>query len=235
LECRSAGRFALVFIVLLSLSCVLAPQEKPLNPKLLFTVGSSFLNDASSLALKGRIEFIDDHGSQSGGFEMFLAGKDSLSFLIEGPLGADVFRMIVLDTTAYLLSSHDEGWVTLGRLERASVAEYGIDNISPFETGFFALPQFYSGMISENSERDFTLEYNSDEYRCYSENDNKRFSIYSPDNQIVIHYSNRHEFGDGFYPAKIEVSVPRGSWRILLAIDNIRVNPRIPIRAWLRE
>jgi len=222
-------------MVLLTLSCVLTPQEKPLNPKLLFTVGSSFLNDATSLALKGHIEFSDNHGSQSGGFEMFLAGRDSLSFLIEGPLGADVFRMIVLDTTAYLLSSHDEGWVTLGRLERASVAEYGIDNISPFETGFFAFPQFYSGTISENGEHDFTLEYNSNEYRCYSQIDNSRFSIYSPDNQIVIHYNNRHEFGDGFYPAKIEVSSPDGNWKIRLTIDSIRVNPRMPAKVWQRE
>jgi hypothetical protein len=222
--------------MLLALSCVFTPQEKPLNPKLLFTVGSSFLSDATSLALKGHIEFSDSHGSQSGGFEMFMAGRDSLSFLIEGPLGADVFRMIVLDTTAYLLSNHDEGWVTLGRLERASVAEYGIDNISPFETGLIIFPQYFVDSFQDKSYEGIVFfNYLGQNYLCAIADDNKRFTIQARDIIVISEYSRPSSFGDGFYPSQILVSPPQGNWRILLRIESIRVNPRIPARTWLRE
>jgi len=231
---RSAGRLA-VLIALLASSCVISPQEKPLNPKLLFTIGSSFLAKASSIALKGHIEFSDGRSSQSGGFQMYLTGYDSLSFVIEGPLGADVFRMVVLDTTAYLLSNNDQGWVTLGRLERASVAEYGIDNISPFETGIVILPQYFMDSCSDATEGTLSLHYRDQHYLCVNDNDFRRFTIQAKNGKIISGYSRPQKFGDGFYPAKIDIFSPYGNWKILLTIENIRVNPLIPLKAWERK
>lgn len=187
------------------------------------------------MALKGQIEFSDGRSSQSGGFEMFLAGRDSLSFVIEGPLGADIFRMIVIDSFAFMLSSKDEGWVTLGRMELASVAEYGIDNISPFQTGLMVIPQLFVDSLTEKSQGQFSFDYDLEKYECATIADQKRFSIMEPSNQIVAEYGRRHEIGGGYYPSHIKISRPGESWQISLRLERVRINPQIPPRAWRRD
>ena len=232
--CRLGGRLTLSLFMLSTLACIIPPREKPINPRLAFTTGKSFLDSAATLALKGSIEFNDGRTVQSGSFEMFLAGRDSLAFRIEGPLGIDVFRMIVMDTTAYLLANKDEGWVALGPNERAEVAEYGIDYISPFETGMVIFPQYYVDSFTPHGENALTLKSRSHDYQCAIENAGKRFVILAGEYEIVSEYSRPYAFEDGFYPSMIKLSTPDAKWNIKIHIGNIKVNPIIPLKIWVK-
>ena len=234
--CRLAGRLLGCLLLTISLSCSIGHREKPLNPNLLFTVGASFLDEASAMALKGEIEFGDDTGTQSGGFEIYLAGSDSISFVIEGPLGADVFKMIVDSENAYLLSNKDEGWVVLNKSERAVIAEYGIDNISPFYTGLYLFPQFY---IRSEFKRDefspLSFSYGPGNFKFgYTEESNKLF-LSEPQTAITAEYSRCREMGDGYYPARIRIFEPDQDWEISMKINKIRINPQISERVWRRD
>jgi hypothetical protein len=237
LACRWAGKAlklsgatALTMIV----ACVIAPRERLLSPSLLFTSGSSFLNNVTAVALKGRIEFLGDRTSQSGRFLLFMEGPDSLSFLVEGPFGADVFRMIILGETAYLLWDKDEGWKTIHRGEELSVEEYGIQNISPFFLGLFAFPQYYlhsDSTMTFSDERLFL-----DENIIIQEGQGDRaFMLFEPRSRVAAAYSERKDFKDGFYPAEIKIFEVDKNWQINLGIDKIRLDPQLPQRIWRRN
>jgi hypothetical protein len=219
-------------LVSLLIACVIGPRERQLSPRLLFTAGSSFLDNVTTLALKGKIEFEGDRVTQSGSFQLFIKGPDSLSFLVEGPFGADVFRMVTLGRAAYLLSNKEEGWVSIHQGEGISIEEYGIQNISPFFLGLFAFPQYYLHPRADaNSEYSF-----QDEKIMVQESQNARaFLIFDPHSHLAAAYTGPRDLDGGVYPSRIKIFEPDNGWQINLRIDKIRINPRLPEKIWQRE
>ncbi len=141
---RSAGKYWWLTFIALSVACVPSiTRDDSLNPKLLFSVGSSFLENSTTIAIKGKIEFESHNSIQTGSFIQYMNGPDSISFLIEGPFSADVFRMIIIDSTASILGSSDDGWQEFHRGEDINIPDYGLENISPFLIGLFIFPQYY--------------------------------------------------------------------------------------------
>ncbi len=207
---------------------------KPLNPRLLFATGSLFLKDATSVALKGRIEFQGGGVAQSGSYELFISGKDSVSFLIEGPFGSDVFRLVIAGENAFLLANRADGWVTLHQGEEIAVAEYGIENISPFLLGLYAFPQYYLNS-SETPESGDEYPFREQTLISHQGQDEREFVLTEPRSQISAAYGERKEFENGFYPSRIKIFKPDSDWQITLQIDKIRVNPSLPGRIWRRD
>jgi hypothetical protein len=218
-------------------SCGIIHNEKPINPRLMFSVGSSFLDNAKTLALKGRIEFFDGRATQSGSFQMFFNGPDSMSFLIEGPLGVDVFRMVNINNESYLLSNNNDGWVLIPQGEAASIADFGIENISPHLAGIFAFPQYYLPYLKDDStlgEQIFTYNDNILVVSTQHESTN-HFGILEPETGIAAAYSKRRDIDGGFYPSRVTLLQPDEPWRLTFNITKVKVNPLIDPRIWNRD
>jgi len=220
-------------------SCgIFGVSNKPntLNPIMVFGEGASFLENASTLAIKGRIEFEEGrYTTQSGTFQLFLNGPDSASFLIEGPFGADAFKMVILDDQAHVLT--DKGWMTLQRDEQIAVAEYGIENISPFLIGPVIFPQYYPADIT-SSEDDKTISITIDEIGFSSSvrELGEYFNLIEPETGLVAEYTDRKNHEDGFYPSRIEAFRPDSNdWKIVIKIGKIRKDPVIPPTVWATE
>jgi hypothetical protein len=214
------------------LSCLPIDKPNTLNPKILFAGGSAFLSDASTLAIKGRIEFTESHAEQSGSFQLFLNGPDSASFLIEGPLGADAFRLVVLGDIAQILA--DDGWIAIAADERVDISEYGIENISPFLVGPLIFPQYYPvDLVDTNDVGYLAVTVRGHGFSSRLQQFGEYFNLIDPRTGIIAEYRNRKEFDEGFYPSSIETFNPQSSgWKINLKITRIRENPTIPPTVW---
>jgi hypothetical protein len=234
----SAGKYFKIGIAILLSSqaaCIFFPQEKPLNPKLLFTVGSSFLDNAKTLALKGDIDFSDGRTAQSGKFTIFINGQDSLALLIEGPLNIDVFRMLIVDGTIEFHSGNKD-WQTIDKGEQAAVEPYGIYNLQPVLTGLFVFPQYYLHSFGHEiypGEYQFGP-YDSD-FTLHQEQSQKDFLMIQARAKITAIYSHRHDFENGYYPSKVKIFDPDSKWQMTLLIKKLRLNPQIPLQVWERQ
>lgn len=234
---QSAGKCLWLAVITLTLACVppISPDDS-LNPKSLFSVGSSFLENSSTAAIKGRIEFNTNNSIQNGSFILYLNGPDSLSFLIEGPFSADVFRMVIIDTTANILGNRDEGWRKFRRGEDIDIPDYGLENLSPFLIGLFVFPQYY---IHPKSSADIIPENNfifKGETLKTLWNDNiKEFSLLDDNSKIMAAYSIKKSFANGYYPSKIAIAGADNSWKITLQITKVVLNREIPLKTWLIE
>lgn len=222
--------------LLLMTSCGLLAPEKPLNPKVTFSVGSSFLADAPDLAIRGRIEFESEMKSQAGSYRLFIEGKDSLSFLIEGPLGADLIHLIALRDSAYLYSSADQGWITIGPGESASIEEYGISNLSPFLIGALLLPQHFIGPLGDaDAQQAYRANYDGHELVVSQGQIENEFRISESESHLVARYGRRKDVGDGFYPSQVTISDFNSSWRLRIHIERLKLNPEIPASTWIHR
>ena len=216
-------------------SCILIPSGKPLNPRLLFTVGSEFLNGAESVALKGDIEYEDDRHNDSGTFTLIMTGGDSLAFLVEGPFKVDVFRLIIADHFAYAMDRESGDWTVEPADENLSIPDYGIDGVTPEMFKYSVLPQYYLGNELFFDPRNSVLETDTRAFQIISSSNNKSFTLSSPDLDLLIIYGKRRDIGTGYYPSKIEIAPFNKSWSITLTIDKIRINPSIPSSVWDRD
>jgi hypothetical protein len=237
LVCRSAGKaFALsgALATILIISCGLPPFEKSLSPAQLFSIGSSFLDSAATVAIKGGITFEGGKIAQSGSFQLYLNGRDSLSFDVSGPLGADIFRMVIIGDSAYLLSNKDDGWVRLERGEDISIEEFGIEHISPFLLGLMAFPQYYLRGDSSNAASD---EYTYDNATIISQRGQsaREFMLFESHSLVAAAYGKRRDIENGFYPSSIRIFKPGNEWQIELDIEKIRLNAALPEKVWQRD
>jgi len=222
--------------LLLMTSCGLIAPEKPLNPKVTFSVGSSFMAEASDLAIRGRIEFESEMKSQAGSYRLFIKGKDSLSFLIEGPFGADLIHLIAFGDSAYLYSSADQGWITIGPGESASIEEYGISNLSPFLTSALLLPQRFIGPLGDgDAQQAYSVSYEGHELIVSQGQNASQFRISEPESHLIARYGRRKDVGDGFYPSQVTISDFNSSWRLRIRIDRLKLNPEIPASIWIHR
>jgi hypothetical protein len=217
--------------VVLSLACAFPPGEKSLSPRLLFSSGAAFIDSAGTAALKGTISFEGGKAAQSGSFQLFLAGRDSLSFLVEGPLGADIFRMIIAGDSAFLLSNKDEGWIAIRKDETVSLDEFGIDNISPFLLGLYAFPQYY---LHNSADTSYEYLWRGDTLDIQPGRNDREFLLIAPRSLLAAAYSRRRDFANGFYPSSVKIFIPGHDWEINLGIDKIIINPGLPQRIWNR-
>lgn len=234
---RWAGRYRFlpVILCLIFYSCVLFPGDKPLDPRLLFTIGSEFLEPAGSVALKGSIEFESEDYSESGSFQMIMNRGDSLAFIIEGPFKIDIFRLVLVDKTAYTWDRNSEYWTVVRPDEKLEIPEYGIENLTPDFLGYFVFPQYYStGGLHFDSEK--TL-LSSPEYSfvLFPSRDKKTFAMENREIGLRAIYSGRKSFAEGYYPSRIEISRPGNSWKISLEIEKVRLDPRISPNIWERN
>jgi hypothetical protein len=217
-------------------SCGLLAPEKPLNPRVTFSVGSSFLADVSGLAIRGGIEFESEMKSEAGSYRLFIKGKDSLSFLIEGPLGADLIHLVTIGDSAYLYSSADQGWSNIGPGESASIEEYGISNLSPFLTGALLLPQHFIGFLGDaDTQQAYRVNYRGHELIVSRGQNESEFRISDSESHLIACYGRRKDVGDGFYPSQVALSDFNSNWRLQIRIDKLKLNPEIPASTWIHQ
>ncbi len=226
--------FALISCVVFS-SCIVPWQGKPLDPGLLFTIGSDFLQNASSVALRGTIQFNGSKGSQSGSFQMIINRGDSLMFLIEGPLKIDIFKLVVFGDEAYARDREFPGWTMYGQNDRLEIPEYGIEDLTPFDIGYFVFPQFYyqNSIVSGSGKKILFL--GNQEFVVNSNPDRRSFSVWNQYLNLYADYSKRKENANGYYPAEIFIFSNDNEWKISLKIEKLKLNPKIPSRVWERN
>jgi hypothetical protein len=218
------------------LSCGGPRRDQPLNPRILFSTGSRFLHEASTLAVKGSIEFDSGVAIESGSFQLFINGPDSISFLIEGPFKVDVFRLVIADDLAYAYSRAEGEWYGFKKGELLDIPEYGIEKMTPFFLGTYVLPQYYL-RLAGSPDAPGTLVSPSDNVEFYIETGapERSFLLSRGNADIIAIYSRRKNHNDGFYPSQVEIFDKTESWQISLEIDKIRINPSIPAKLWLRD
>ncbi|OGC90291.1 MAG: hypothetical protein A2W25_05975 [candidate division Zixibacteria bacterium RBG_16_53_22] len=233
-----ADKYRLLFLaaataLISSCGIFIVDKSNNLNPILVFGDGASFLDNASTLAIRGRIEFKEGRAiTQSGSFQLFLNGPDSASFLIEGPFGADAFKMVILGDAANILTN--EGWTHLTRGQSIGVAEYGISNISPFLIGPVIFPQYYPvDVAGDDDGRKVQLRINGTGFSSRIMNYGGYFNLIEPRTGLISEYTNRKNLDSGFYPARVEILNPQsGNWRIILEITRLKINAEIPPAVW---
>lgn len=186
--------------------------------------------------MKGSIEFDNGVAIESGSFQLFTNGPDSVSFLIEGPFRVDVFRLVIADDLAYAYSRADGEWYGFKRGELLDIPEYGIEKMTPFLLGTYILPQYYL-RLTGSPDAPITLVSPSDNVEFYIETGTpeRSFLLSHSNADIVAIYSRRKNHDDGFYPSQVEISDRARSWQISLEIDKIRINPSIPAKLWFRD
>lgn len=216
-------------------SCIFIPAEKPLNPRLLFTVGSAFLENVESIAIRGSIDFEDNYHRESGSFSLIANRGDSLAFIIEGPFKVDIFRLVIVDETAYAIDRESDEWTVVAADEKLMIPDYGIKSITPDLLGYYIFPQFYlqSGLWFDPEQMTISTEYYS--FNIHPSGNQKSFILSGADRDLSALYSRRKDFGNGYYPSRIEISPVDESWQIRLDIDKIRLNPNIKDRIWSRN
>lgn len=235
---RSAGRIRALLISALCLSlnsCIFIKNDKPLNPRLLFTVGSNFLESAESVALKGNIDYRNVDQSQSGSFQLVMNHGDSLAMIVEGPLNIDVYRLIVADNTAYAWDRESDSWTTSVGNDKLIASDYGIESVSPDHFGFYIFPQFYLNKDLHLDLEQMTL--SSGDYVSYIQRSGREtsFSVLDRISNLTISYSKRSDFGGGYYPSLIRISSPASEWVISIKIERIRLNPPTSSKIWERN
>ncbi len=231
---RRIVRIGSIILFLGLLSCNGPRGDQPLNPRIVFSTGSRFLHDASTLAIKGSIEFKSGVAIESGSFQLFLNGPDSLSFLIEGPFKVDLFRLVIADHRAYAYSRDDGKWHMFKKGDFLEIPEYGIEKLSPFLLGNYIFPQYYLRLAgSENSSNRLISPYHNMEFYFESGAGERSFLLSCRNADIKALYSRRMNHESGFYPSQVEIFDRTESWRISLEIDKIRINPSIPAKIWL--
>ncbi|UCE66283.1 MAG: hypothetical protein JSU85_15800 [Candidatus Zixiibacteriota bacterium] len=232
------GKFYIIPILFSWLSvssCILIPAEKPLNPRLLFTLGSEFLENTESIAVKGAIDFEDDYNRESGSFNLIINRGDSLAFLIEGPFKIDIFRLIIVNQTAFAIDRESDTWTVAATDEKLIIPDYGIRGITPDLLGHYIFPQFYLSGDSRFNSDNMTISKDGYVFHLNPSRDQKSFTLTSAEQDLSAVYSRRKDTGGGYYPSKIAISPHDESWRISLEIDRIKLNPEIPARIWDRD
>lgn len=227
--------FSAVFSFLLFSSCIIAPAEKSLNPRLLFTVGSEFLENIESVALKGSIDFEDKGGNQAGTFQLVINRGDSLAFIIEGPFKIDVFRLIIADGAAYVMDKESDNWVVVSKNEKILIPDYGVDSIIPDAIGYCLFPQFY--MRTELRLDAEKMLISSDEYDFHiaPSRNQTSFTLSGGELNLSAFYGRRKNLNGGYYPSLVEISSPQKDWRITIEIERIKLNPKISSKIWERN
>ncbi|UCC79072.1 MAG: hypothetical protein JSW64_12460 [Candidatus Zixiibacteriota bacterium] len=234
----SAGKFSFIAILLswmLTSSCIFIPARKPLNPRLLFTVGSEFLEDTESIAIRGSIDFEDRNHRESGSFSLVANRGDSLAFIIEGPFKVDIFRLVIIDETACARDRESDEWTVVGADEKLMIPDYGIGSITPDLLGYYIFPQFYLQSSLWFDPEQMTVSTEIYTFHILPSGNQKSFVFSSADQDLSALYGRRKDFGGGFYPSTIEISPIDKSWRIRLEIDKIKPNPKIPDNIWRRD
>ena len=236
---RSVGRLKAIIAGgtgLLFLSCagLLGGGSGPKNMSaaLLFGEGASSLENISNVAVRGRIEFGAHHSGESGSFALYMSGRDSSSFVIEGPLGADAFRMVVIGNMANVRT--EEGWIIIGKDERLDFEKYGLENVSPFRIGRVILPQYYTVDVKDSENAGYlAINIGGEIFSSRMQTPAEYFELIDPETGIEIEYSSRNNIENGFYPSRIEISNPQShDWKIKIRITKIRKNVSLPARIW---
>lgn len=215
-------------------SCVLFPAEKPLNPRLLFTVGSDFLEPVQSVALKGSIEFESEDHDEFGTFQLVINRGDSLAFVIEGPFKVDIFRLVMIDKTAYARDRDSDQWTVVEPDEKLEIPEYGIESFTPDLIGYFIFPQFYStGYLVFDSEK---MILSSEEYsfKLIPSPNDRSFNMGYNEIGMNAFYGKRKDFSGGFYPSRIQVIQSDRNWKLSFEIEKIKLNPPVSSKFWDR-
>jgi hypothetical protein len=207
------------------------PPEKPIDPRVLFTAGSSFLQDVSTLALKGKIEFQSERLKRGGSFELFLSGTDSLAFIVEGTFGLDLFRLLIIGEEAFATSNGWDDWQAIEKGETLSVPEWGIDKFSPYIIGPLVFPQYYFSYLDwEGALEDIGhIKQQQQEFILTRSENLRGFTITEESSGILAYYSNLKKIDGGFFPSKAQISSFDSDWRIVIEIAKIRKNlPNVP-------
>ena len=194
------------------------------------------MREASTLAIKGSIEFESGVAIESGSFQLFLNGPDSLSFLIEGPFKVDVFRLVIADRYAYAYSRDEGRWYRFKRGDLLDIPDYGIEKLTPFLLGTYIFPQYYLRLAGPQNGSDRLISpLDNMEFHIESVARERSFLLTRRDTDIITLYSRRKNYEDGFYPSRVEIFDKTESWQMSLEIDKIRINPSIPAKLWFRN
>lgn len=234
---RSRGRLTAFWLIALLLASVLAcpapDQEIEISPSLLFTTGSRYLDDVSSVALRGSIDIEGPRGAESGDFSAYLSGRDSLYFLIEGPFNVDLFRMIIIGDESFVKSRDSGSWRHFESDEPLTIEEYGIYNLVPASVAVYLFPQYYLD-YSSNDERGLTLRSKRDglSYLAFSGVGKRSIILKEDMSNLTATYKRLKKFKSGYYPSDVRIFDDNRNWEISMKIEKVRINSEIPLRIW---
>ena len=236
--CRLAGSMRIIIIAAACLSlfsCEFLKKELPLNPRLLFTVGSEFLESADAVALKGSIDYRDEGRRDSGSFQLVLNHGDSLALFIEGPLKIDVFRLIVAGNATYAWDRDSGQWSTGAFDDDSYLADYGIRGVSGDILGYCIFPQLYLNNGLRFDRDRSILAYDAGEFYVEPSRPRDSFSMTDRRSGLIITYGKRKDYPGGYYPSLVEIMTPDGKRRISLHIEKIKLNPEFSSGLWDRN
>jgi len=203
-----------------------------LNPKILFSVQSDIFREADAIALKGTIELESDRGVESGDFTAFLAGPDSLSFLVEGLLNVDLLRMVIVGDSSFLKSRDMDSWQAFETSDRLYIDEYDIEGIEISSFGPLLFPQYYLMLTGSNLIGvSLVSDIDGASYTALSKV-SLHFLLRRYESEVSGEYDLGKKFGDTTYPSRIRISDLSNRWHITLQIQNIKLNPSIPDKVW---
>ncbi len=215
------------------LSCVPRGDKIALNPALLFTVESRYLNDVSAAAVKGSIEYEDFERRQTADFKAVFNGGDSIFFLTEGPFYADLFHLIITGDSAFVKNRDSDFWEAMESVEPFDLSEYDLEELAPIDLGPLILPQFFLRPSGESG-RELRLIsiYGNREFQATPSSDNTTFSLRIKGAAVRAAYSKGRRFQGGVFPSEIEISDKNNTWSMRIEITSIKLNPIIKPEIW---
>lgn len=199
----------------------------------MFTTGSGYFRNASSMALKGSISIDGPGGKESGDFSAYLTGRDSVFFLIEGPFNVDLFRMIIIGDDSYFRSRNEDYWQNFSADEPLTMEEYGIYDLVPTSLAVYLFPQYFLSKSSDD-ERGIVLRSKRDgsTFTAFPGVAGKSVILTEDGSNLTATYKNPKKTERGYYPSEIKIFDDNRNWRISVNIEKIKVNSRIPSKIW---
>lgn len=204
-----------------------------MNPSILFSTESNYLENVSGVALKGSIEYEDRGRREAADFKAIFSGRDSIYFQVEGPFNADLLCLIVTGDSAFAKSREMDSWQAMLSAEPADLSEYSPEGLAPIDLGSYILPQYFL-KLSGNSGRNLKLSsfYGYSEFLAAPAADNRSFLLERLSSPIKASYSKGKRFQNGAFPSNIEISHQTENWRLKMKITDLRVNPKITPKIW---
>lgn len=229
---RFIGKGLFIITLFFSIfSCLPRPEEKVLDPGIVFGPGSSFLANATSIALKGELIYRNKIEEEAASFELYLAGQDSVLLFIKGTLGAEILKLNVHSDSAWLKIRGRDNSEIYVKGQTIALDDLGISDISPFIIGFAIFPQYYRKEMPPD------FDYISDtlqirEMSFLVNPRTSKFVFRGIDSDLSISYSGRKEVTEGHYPSLVNISNLSGDWEIAVRITRVKINKGLSPDFW---
>jgi len=213
-------------------ACPPPENPRPLNYKELFSVEAGFLQDVTSLAIKGRAEFQKQAEYYSADFTIYISGPDSIYFLFEGTLNVDLFSLADVNGQSYYRDKDSGTWNRLEKGDRLVFDDIEISDMTPKDLGVLVFPQYYLQLVDNSAEGSLYMPSGEIYQAVNSGMDYSSFSLSRNKLPIIASYKQAKKIGDGMYPSRIEIFENDITWSVRFEIEKISLNPRFSDKIW---